>query len=144
MDPSVLGLITPGFFHARRPVAGAVVVVLGGYLENRGLSLIGPISRAFPRHAILELIATDEPGVGPGGSVRDAAYLGFVEVLAGGVLVVGDEVVWKDRIVGAIAGYDDTHMPNHQNVIVAVEKRISGRDLGWQVEDQVVIRRKAG
>jgi len=60
------------------------------------------------------------------------------------VLVVGDEVVWKDRVVGIIAGYDDTHMPNHQNVIVAMEKRISGKDLGWRLEDRVLIRRKAG
>lgn len=143
MDPSARALATPGFFHARRPLVGAVAVVLNGYLENRGLSLIRPISRACPRHSLIELIATDEPDVGPGGSVRDAAYLGFLEVRTGGLIVVGDAVVWKREIVGTIAGFDETHMPNHQNVIVAMGKRTSGKDLGWQLEDRVTIRGRA-
>lgn len=141
-DPYSRNLIRPDFFHAKRPIAGSVVVVLDGYLENRGLALIQPISRAYPRYTIIELIATDEPNASPGASVQAIAYLGFVELLNGGVIVVGDEVVWKKKAVGTIAGYDDTHMPNHQNVIVAVMKRISGKDLKWRVNDRVDIRKK--
>jgi hypothetical protein len=48
--------------------------------------------------------------------------------------------VARGEVVGTIAGYDDTHMPNHQNVIVSVTKRVSGKDLGWQVGTQVEIR----
>lgn len=139
-DPYARKLIRLDFFHAKRPVPGAVVVVLDGYLDDRALSLIQPISRAYPQHAIIELIATDEPAAMPGGSVQAIAYLGFVEVLASGVIVVGDEVVAKGEVVGTIAGYDDTHLPNHQNVIVSVKKRVSGKDLGWQVGDRLEIR----
>ena len=139
-DPYARKLIKLDFFHAKRPVQGAVVVVLDGYLDNRSLSLIQPISRAYSQHTIIELIATDEPGVVPGGSVQAIAYLGFVELLASGVIVVGDEVLARGQVVGTIAGYDDTHMPNHQNVIVSVAKRISGKDLGWQVGERVEIR----
>ncbi|NJD18956.1 MAG: hypothetical protein FIA95_06695 [Gemmatimonadetes bacterium] len=139
-DPYARKLIKLDFFHAKRPVAGTVVVVLDGYLENRALSLIQPISRAYPQHAVIELIATDEPGVAPGGSVQAIAYLGFVELLASGVIVAGDEVVVRGEVMGTIAGYDDTHMPNHQNVIVSVATRVSGKDLGWQVGERVEIR----
>jgi len=139
-DPYARKLIRPDFFHAKRDVAGVVAVVLDGYLDNRSLSLIQPISRAYPRGSIIELIATEEASAVPGGAVQAIAYLAFVEVLTGGVIVVGDEVVVRGEVVGTIAGYDDTHMPNHQNVIVAVTKRVSGKDLKWQVEDQVEIR----
>ncbi len=142
MDPYARKLIKTDFFHAKRPLAGSVVVVLDGYLEDRALSLIQPISRAYPKHAIIELIATDEGTAQPGGSVQSIAYLGFVELLTSGVIVVGDKVVVRKKVVGTIAGYDDTHMPNHQNVIVKVDKRISGRDLKWRVNDRVEIRKK--
>lgn len=139
-DPYARKLIKLDYFHSKRPVPGALVVVLDGYLENRALSLIQPISRAYPEHTIIELIATDEPDVAPGGSVQAIAYLGFVELLASGVIVAGDEVVVRGEVVGTIAGYDDTHMPNHQNVIVSVAKRVSGKDLGWQVGERLEIR----
>ena len=139
-DPYARKLIKLDFFHAKRPMLGAVVVVLDGYLDNRSLSLIQPISRAYPQHAVIELIATDETAAIPGGSVQASAYLGFVELLTSGVIVAGDEVVVRGELVGTIAGYDDTHMPNHQNVIVSVTRRVSGKDLGWRVGEQVEIR----
>jgi hypothetical protein len=139
-DPYARKLIKLDFFHAKRPLAGAVVVVLDGYLDSRALSLIQPISRAYAKHTVIELIATDEMTALPGGAVQAIAYLGFVELLSSGVIVVGDEVVVGGQVVGTIAGYDDTHMPNHQNVIVAVGTRVSGKDLGWQVGEQVEIR----
>jgi hypothetical protein len=142
-DPYARKLIKLDFFHAKRPVDGAVVVVLDGYVDNRSLSLIQPISRAYAQHTIIELIATDEPSAVPGGSVQAIAYLGFVELLTSGVIVAGDEVVARGQTVGTIAGYDDTHMPNHQNVIVSVKKRVSGKDLGWQVGEQVEIRTRS-
>ncbi|MCU0454406.1 MAG: hypothetical protein MUE68_12195 [Bacteroidetes bacterium] len=142
MDPYARNLIKTNFFHAKRPIAGSVVVVLDGYLDNRSLSLIQPISRAYPKHTIIELIATEEDSAVPGGSVQAIAYLGFVELLTSGVIVVGDEVVVKKKAVGTIAGYDDTHMPNHQNVIVKVEKRFSGKDLKWRVGERVEIKRR--
>ncbi|HSW30767.1 MAG TPA: hypothetical protein VLH75_14870 [Longimicrobiales bacterium] len=139
-DPYARKLIKLDFFHAKRPMQGAVVVVLDGYLDTRSLSLIQPISRAYPQHAVIELIATDEAAAVPGGSVQAIAYLGFVELLTSGVIVAGDEVVVRGEVVGTIAGYDDTHMPNHQNVIVAVQRRTSGKDLGWRVGEPVEIR----
>lgn len=142
MDPYARNLIKTDFFHAKRQITGSVAVVLDGYLDNRALSLIQPISRAFPKHSIIELIATEEETAAPGGSVQAITYLGFVELLTGGVIVVGDEVIVKRKVVGTIAGYDDTHMPNHQNVILKVKKRVPGKDLRWRVNDRVTIRKQ--
>ncbi|MEW5798118.1 MAG: hypothetical protein AB1728_03840 [Bacteroidota bacterium] len=140
MDPYSQRMINTDFFHAKRDLPTRVAVVLDGYLENRNLQLIKPMSRAFSEKSIIELIATDDQNAQPGAAVQPIAYIAFVELQRSGVILVGDEVEWNGKIIGTIAGYDDTHMPNHQNVIVSVAKRISGKDLGLNVEDTITIK----
>jgi len=60
-------------------------------------------------------------------------------LLTGGVLLAGDLVACNGRTIGTIAGYDDTHMPNHQNTIIVMEKRISGVELGLKIGDEIII-----
>lgn len=140
MDPYARKLIKSDFFHAKRDIPLRVAVVLDGHLENRNLQLIQPMSRAYAEKTIIELIATDDPGAKPGSLVQPIAYLAFVEIEKSGVILAGDELVWNGETIGTIAGYDDTHMPNHQNVIVSVKKRISGKELGLQLEDTIMIK----
>jgi hypothetical protein len=139
-DPYARKLTNKNFFHAKTDITGRVVCVLDGKLENRGLNLIQPISRAFPQGSIIELIGTTEPGASPGALVETIAYIAFVELQAGCVLLVGDELSWSGHVVGTIAGYDDTHMPNHQNTIVLTKERRSGKDLGMCVGDEIFIK----
>jgi hypothetical protein len=138
-DPYERQLVNRTFYHSKTPLRGRVVAVLQGLLENRSLQLIKPISRTFPAGTIIELIATDEQGAGPGGVVDRIAYVAFVELLDGGVLLVGDPVLLNGREIGRIAGYDETHMPNHQNTIISVDQRRSGADLGLSVGDPMFI-----
>ncbi len=140
MDPYARRMIKTDFFHAKRDVVTRVAVVLDGHLENRNLQLIQPLSRAFYEKMIIELIATDDPNAQPGSTVQPIAYIAFVELQRSGVILVGDELEWNGKVIGTIAGYDDTHMPNHQNVIVSVAKRISGKELGLNVEDTITIK----
>jgi len=139
-DPYSRQLIKTDFFHAKRDLPTRVAVVLDGHLENRNLHLIQPLSRAFSEKTIIELITTDDQQAQPGTVVQPIAYLAFVELQRSGVILVGDTVEWNGKIIGTIAGYDDTHMPNHQNVIVSVPKRISGKELGLQMEDTITIK----
>lgn len=139
-DPYARKLVNRGFYRSKSDIKGKVVVVLGGTLENRELHLIQPISRAFSHGTIIELIGTDDRKAAPGTTVDAIAYIGFVEFLDGGVLLVGDAVTHNGKFIGTIAGYDDTHMPNHQNTILAMEKRISGMDLGMKVGDEIIIK----
>lgn len=141
-DPYVQKLVGHSFYHSSIDINLKTVVVLDGKLENRGLNLIQPISRAFPKHTIIELIGTDDKNALPGNKVDNICYLGFLELQNSGVLLTGDEVIWNDKLIGTIAGYDDTHMPNHQNTIVLMPERISGKELGMKINDEIIIKKK--
>lgn len=138
-DPYARKLVNRSFYAAKEDVNGRVVVVLKGLLENRSLNLITPISRTFPAGTIIELIGTDEVAAAPGETVQRIAYLAFVELLDPAVLVAGDPVSINGKNVGTLVGFDDTHMPNHQNTILRMEKRVSGADLGLHPGDHVCI-----
>jgi len=139
-DPYARKLVNRDFYQSKADIKAKVVVVLDGMLENRELHLIQPISRAFSQGALIELIGTDDRKAAPGTTVNAIAYIGFVELLTGGVLLAGDPVTCNGKTIGTIAGYDDTHMPNHQNTILAMEKRISGMDLGMKIGDEIIIK----
>lgn len=124
-------------YFAKRPVLGKVVVVLDGVYENRGLCLIKPPSRALKRGEIHELILTDDQ-CSPGDTVNKIAYLAFMEVEQGSVIVQGDAVEVGRQVVGTVAGYDETHMPNHLNIVLK-GKRVTGRELTIEVDTTVVI-----
>ena len=124
-------------YFEKSDVKGTLVAVLRGTLEDRGLTLIKPISRCVLKHEIHELILSDQEGIGPGSTVNKIAYLGFVEIEQGGVLISGDSLLWKGQIIGTIAGFDETHMPNHQNIVISCNKRITGELLGCLPGDSI-------
>lgn len=139
-DPYLSKLVTQNFYHSKVDIKGRVVVVLDGLIENRALQLISPPSRAFSAGTIIELIGTDENDAQPGGSVNKIAYLAFVELLNGGVVLKGDTVYCNSELIGTIAGYDDTHMPNHQNTIIKMKERKSGASLGFKLQNEIIIQ----
>jgi predicted RNA-binding protein with TRAM domain len=138
MDPYVQ---RPGIdlFWTKSAVSGRVVVVFQGYLNRRGLALIPQRSRAVRSGDVHEMLLTDDGDAGPGRSVDRVAGLGFVEFLTGGVLLVGDDVKIGDRQVGRVVGFDETHMPNHMNIVIFASPALCGRDLGITNGDTVVL-----
>ena len=135
--PAVFG---PDVYASKRDVTGEVVVVLRGVTDQRGLSIEDLRSRAVPRYAIHELMSTDESG-DLGTTANRVALLAFFEVTTGGVILVGDEVHIGGRRVGVVAGFNETHMPNHQNICLRVDQLIDGESLELQVGDPVVFTR---
>ncbi|HMM20142.1 MAG TPA: hypothetical protein PKA10_05330 [Selenomonadales bacterium] len=125
-DPYAAGKLSTNPYAKKTPVHGPLVVVLDGQMENRGLELITPISRCLRTHDIHELILTDEAEARPGAKVDRIAYLGFFSVAQGGVLVSGDRVYLNERPVGVLAGFDETHMPNHLNIVIRTDRRQTG------------------
>jgi hypothetical protein len=77
-----------------------------------------------------ELIFTDETAARPGTSVNRIAYLGFFVAEQSGVIVEGDEFFLEGQLVGNLAGFDETHMPNHLNIVI---KALSGRKTGLEL-----------
>jgi hypothetical protein len=139
-DPYEKKLVNLNFYHSKSEIKAKIIVVLDGKLENRGLNLIHPISRVFPEKSIIELIATDDKEAAPGKVVDNIAYVGFAELQNGGVLLSKDEIYWNGKYLGSIIGFDDTHMPNHQNTIINVKKRVSGKKLGMKIGDEIIIK----
>lgn len=138
LDPYKAEMFKKNPYALKVPIEGELVVVLDGKLEGRGLELMTPISRALRKNEIHELIITDENEAGPGQTVNRIAYLGFFEVTRGGVMVAGDTLQVGDLVIGTIAGFDETHMPNHLNIVVKSEVRESGLTQGAQLRDRVV------
>lgn len=144
MDPYANGLIDKNPFGAKRIIQSSVVAILQLELKGRGLKLIQPRSRVLKKNELHELIVTDEKVAKPGETVNNVAYIAFIEILKGGVMVVGDKVYWNNNLLGIVAGFDDTHMPNHQNIILYSTKRVTGKDLHISIEDTIIIQAQKG
>lgn len=139
MDPYANGLIDKNPFGAKRIIQSSVVAILQLELKGRGLKLIQPRSRVLKKNELHELIVTDEKIAKPGETVNNVAYIAFIEILKGGVMVVGDKVYWNNNLLGIVAGFDDTHMPNHQNIILYSSKISTGKKLNIRLEDKIII-----
>jgi hypothetical protein len=144
VDPYKSGMFKKDPYFKKRECEGELCVVLDGSFENRGLKLMVPPSRAFLAGDIHELIVTDEQEAKPGAEVNRIAYWGFFEVAQATVVVVNDEITIGNKCVGRIAGFDETHMPNHLNVVIKAAARMSGAELGLELGDKVRIVKKAG
>ena len=129
-DPYASGKFAASPYAAKTDVTATLTVVLRGMMADRGLELIKPISRCVRRDDIHELILTDEPDAGPGCRVNRIAYLGFAAITAGGVLVSGDAVTLDGHRIGTLAGFDETHMPNHLNIVVKADRLSDGVERG--------------
>ncbi len=131
-------LDTDNPYVSKRPVEGRLVCVLDARSERRGMQLEPHPSRAVPAGEIHELALTDDPAAGIGTRVERVAYVGFVEIVRGGIILVGDEVSLGERELGRVVGFDCTHFPNHMNILVRGPQWQTGRQLGVAVEEPVV------
>ncbi|MEZ4520947.1 MAG: hypothetical protein R3A46_04775 [Thermomicrobiales bacterium] len=121
-------------YAANRPVQGKLVTLLRGVVDNRGLQLESYRSRAVLAGHVHELMTTDEVQAEPGATVDRVGLIGFFAVEISGVLLVGSRISVGGRELGTIAGFDDTHMPNHQNICVKVDEIQDGSSLGYELE----------
>ena len=126
-------------YVAKSDVTGRVVAVLRGVTDQRGLYLTAFRSRAVPAGAVHELMITDED-LDVESTVNRVALIAFFEVLDGGVILLEDQVTIGEQLVGTVAGFDETHMPNHQNICLRGELK-DGETLNIGVGDRVTIAR---
>jgi hypothetical protein len=134
--------VTLSTYAANRPVKGEVVTVLDSTHEARGLKLISTYSRALKKNSIHELIATDETEKKPCDTANRIAYLAFFEVNRGGCIIVGETLFVDGKAIGQIIGFDETHEPNHINIIIGVKKRRTGPQLKIGLGSTIKFARK--
>lgn len=131
-------LETDNPYVSKRPVEGCLVCVLDARSERRGMQLEPHPSRAVLAGEIHELALTDDPAAGVGARVERVAYVGFVEMVRGGVILVGDQVTLGGRDLGRVVGFDCTHFPNHMNILVRGPHFQTGKHLGADLEESVL------
>ncbi|OSP43640.1 MULTISPECIES: hypothetical protein [unclassified Streptomyces] len=113
----------------KRTVRGELVKILTHRRDDRGMVLEEFASRCVRRHEIHELVTTEQHDTSPGAVVDRVGFLGFVEIAAGGVIDRGDPVLVAGRRIGSVLGFDSCHFPNHYNVLIAVDRTVTGPDL---------------
>ena len=127
------------YAHSLRRTLGARMVVVFDYrMIGRGYQLIPMSSRAMRSGDIHELIVTAEATAAPGAVVNDVAVLGFLEFTNGGVLVAGDQMVLAGREIGHVVGFDESHAPNHINIVLFASRCETGIELGAKLEDKAI------
>ncbi|MFE5729639.1 DUF6917 domain-containing protein [Streptomyces sp. NPDC056528] len=114
----------------RSALTGRWVAVMEHRRLSRGMKLERWRTRALPAGTVHELMTTPAPPPAGGDRVDEVSYLGFAE-FTGGLLAVGDAVHEADgKLLGHVLGFDDTHLPNHMNVVLLSEDRRTGRQRG--------------
>lgn len=137
VDPYKSSMASKIKFVKKRTVQARVVTVLEGTIENRGIELIKPASRCVRKNEIFEFMTTNDD-VKPGETVNNVSYLGFAEIEIGGVLRVGDIIEVNGKKYGKIVGFDETHFPNHQNVVLAPIDKKKGFNHIFELEEQIL------
>jgi uncharacterized protein YuzE len=139
-EPHGAGILDKYPYAAKSDVTGRLVCLLDARSEERGMELILHPSRVLCRNEIHELAVTDDPAAAPNHTVDRVAYLAFFSIEEGGVVLVGDKVEVAGKEIGEVAGFDVTHAPNHLNVLLRVEQRKTGAELGLQLGELIVFR----
>jgi len=124
----------------KKVVEGNIMVILDSIVDKRRLNLIIPHSRAVKKNEIHEIMTISEKNAASGEVVNNVAYIGFFEVNGGGVIVTGDDVYIKGKLIGKVIGFDNTHMPNHQNIVLFSVKNKTGLELNINLEDDILFK----
>lgn len=136
-DPYTSGALSSPPYVSKSVVSGRICAILDLRLDDRGLQLIPQPSRAVAAGAVHELLITDEENIVPGSQVDRVSGIGFFVVDQPGVLLANDRVLIGAATVATVAGFDETHLPNHYNIVLYAQDRRTGVELELSLEDEV-------
>lgn len=137
-EPHGTGILDKYPYAAKSDVVGKIVCVLDARSEERGMQLMLHPSRAVCRGEIHELAVTDDTRASPQSTVDRVAYVAFFSVEEGGIVLVGDKVAVNGSELGELVGFDNTHFPNHLNLLVRNKDPKTGPELGLRPGDPII------
>lgn len=125
---------------SKEPATARLVKLLFHRREDRNMVLSPWASRCFRNGEIHELVTTTRGYAAEGDRIDSVGFLGFAEFSGATVIERGDEF-WRDgRLIGRVVGFDESHAPNHYNIIVEVDQLISAEDIGMRIGEQVLFK----
>jgi hypothetical protein len=126
-------------FSAKIDIEGKWVAVMKHSRNDRSMKLGFFQTRCLKREEIHEFIVCDREAEVTS-TIDNVAYLGFGEITQGGVVEVGDCLYCGETIVGQVVGFDETHLPNHFNIIIQGESLATGYSFGLKPMDSFFVR----
>ncbi|WP_275465575.1 DUF6917 domain-containing protein [Streptomyces noursei] len=114
-------------FTSREPLRLRWAAVMDHTRHDRAIEPSAWQTRCIRAGEVHEFINV---GPGPRYPVDHVEYYGFATFETSGVLAVGDALVSEGRTLGTISGFDETHMPNHYNILVEGADFRNGHALG--------------
>ena len=124
----------------KRPVEGVVVKLLHHKRTDRGMILTEFETRCVRVGEIHELVTTDQATAMCGDRVDRVGFLGFVEITRAGVIEIGDTVVHNGKSLGRVLGFDESHFPNHYNILIASEGLLTAHEAELSIEERIVFQ----
>ncbi|EHN73183.1 hypothetical protein SMCF_7389 [Streptomyces coelicoflavus ZG0656] len=124
---------------AKLPVRTSAVRLLFHETVRRGMILAQAGSAAVRSGEIHELVVTREDTDVAGARIDHVAYLGFIEFTDPAMLTRGDTFWLGDRKLGTFAGYDESHLPNHLNLILSSDELVTAEDVDLRPRDVIMI-----
>lgn len=121
----------------KRQLAGFFVALMTHSRTDRGMRLTEFRTRCIPAGEIHEMVTTDQSDAVLGDKIDRVGYLGFAEIASGGVMEVGDPVRIAGTQIGRVLGFDDTHYPNHYNILIATDRLLTSQDIDVDVESPI-------
>lgn len=112
-------------FSDKKAVDGRWAAVMNHARDDRGLELSSFKTRCVKQYEIHEFLVCSLDSA-EGNPIDKVSYLGFGEIVQGGVIEIGDEIYLGDQLYGEILGFDETHMPNHYNIVIKTNNPKTG------------------
>ncbi len=121
-------------FIAKQTLAAKWVAVMDRERMDRNMLLSDFKTRCIRLGEIHEFIVCDVPWGKRESSIDHVYYLGFAEFTTPGVISLGDLIsIPSTTFKGYVLGFDETHMPNHQNILISTPEPCSGKTLSLEV-----------
>jgi hypothetical protein len=110
------------------------VAILGHQSLDRRMIASPHHTRCIQDGEIHELVYVAES---PDGLIdlNDAWYLGFIKFPQGGVLAKGMTIEINGQGKGKLIGFDETHFPNHLNLLISDQNPQNGQDMSLKLND---------
>lgn len=141
MDPYAKKMFSKDPYYKKIDLVTHVVAILDARIEKRGLEIIKPPTRVVNKNEAHEVILTDQTSLDEDRRVDRIAYLAFVCFENSGVLQRGDKLMFGDVEIGEILGFDESHTPNHQNIVLQTNNLQTGREWGLDLHAQLVFHK---